>query len=108
MVYSCEEIELTLKLAYYAKIHLNEIERNMQRNDKQLYEEDYIFYSHIIHITSIWIDSLFPDEKEIIILRIFENKTYDSISIQVGYLNHSSIIRKYKKILYKIHKCYGI
>lgn len=108
MIYSCEEIELTLKLAYYAKIHLNEIERNIQFNNGKMQDEDYIFYSHIIRITNKWINLLFPDEKEIIILRIFEKKTYNMISVEIGYSNHSSIIRKYKKILYKIHKCYEI
>ena len=108
MIYSCEEIELILKLAYYAKIHLTEIERNMQFNNKKIHDEEYIFYTHIMRVTNIWIDSLFSDEKEIIILRIFERKIYNAISLEIGYLNHSSIIRKYKKILYKIHKCYVI
>ena len=34
----------------------------------------------------------------------FENKTFDLISIHVGYANHSSIVRKYKNIINKVRK----
>ena len=50
------------------------------------------------------IKELLPDELEIISLRNFENKTFDLISIHVGYANHSSIVRKYKTIINKVRK----
>lgn len=34
----------------------------------------------------------------------FENKTFDLISIHVGYANHSSIVRKYNSIINKVRK----
>ena len=47
---------------------------------------------------------LLPDELEIITLRNFEKMSFDLISIHVGYANHSSIIRKYRKIIDKVRK----
>ena len=57
-----------------------------------------------------WINTLLPDEAEIIQKRIIDKKAFDFIAIQLGYANHSSVIRKYKNILNKlslqeIHKC---
>lgn len=99
MIYQYEEIELTLKLSYFAKIHLGELERILQTSNDKKYTDDYIYYSHIINIVDSWLKSLFPDEQEIIILRILKNQTYNHIAFQIGYLNHSSVIRKYKGIL---------
>ena len=101
MIYQYEEIELTLKLSYFAKIHLRELDNNKK------YREEYVFYSYIVHIVDFWINSLFPDEQEIIILRIFERKTYDCIALKIGYSNHSSIIRKYKEILKKLYNIHN-
>lgn len=98
MIYQYEEIELTLKLSYFAKIHLGELERILQTSNDKKYTDDYIYYSHIINIVDSWLKSLFPDEQEIIILRILKNQTYNHIAFQIGYLNHSSVIRKYKGI----------
>ena len=103
MIYQYEEIELTLKLSYFAKIHLGELERNLQTNNDKKYTDDYIYYSHIINIVDSWLKSLFPDEQEIIILRILKNQTYNHIAFQIGYLNHSSVIRKYKGIINKLY-----
>ena len=47
---------------------------------------------------------LLPDELEIITLRNFEKMSFDLISIHVGYANHSSIIRKYRKIIDTVRK----
>ena len=99
MIYQYEEIELTLKLSYFAKIHLGELERILQTSNDKKYTDDYIYYSHIINIVDSWLKSLFPDEQEIIILRILKNQTYNHIAFQIGYLNHSSVIRKYKGII---------
>ena len=93
MIYQYEEIELTLKLSYFAKIHLRELEN--------------ILHSYIVYIVDFWLNSLFPDEQKIIFLRIFEKKTYDCIAIETGYSNHSSIVRKYKKIVKKIYNIHN-
>ena len=60
---------------------------------------------HITSEKSICIlKELLPDELEIITLRNFEKMSFDLISIHVGYANHSSIIRKYRKIIDKVRK----
>ena len=56
----------------------------------------------IINIVHSWINNLLPDEIEIIERRIIDKNTYDIIAIQLGYANHSSVIRKYKSILNKL------
>ena len=103
MIYQYEEIELTLKLSYFAKIHLRELENILQIDNDRKYNQDYIFYSYIVYIVDFWLNSLFPDEQKIIFLRIFEKKTYNHIAFQIGYLNHSSVIRKYKGIINKLY-----
>ena len=70
MIYQCEEIELTLKLSYFAKIHLRELENILQIDNDRKYNQDYIFYSYIVYIVDFWLNSLFPDEQKIIFLRI--------------------------------------
>ena len=93
MVYSNEEIELTLNFYSIKFKELNDHEKN-----------EYMFYSHIVSKVNYWLKALLPDELEIIALRNFENKTFDLISINVGYANHSSIVRKYKNIINKVRK----
>lgn len=106
MSYTLDEVELMLTLYPIAKIHLNEIEMIKQiRNGEKLskyekHSKDY--YSYIICIVDYWLNYLFPDEVEIVRLRVFNKLTFDYISIQLGYSNHSSIVRKYKSILKKI------
>ena len=105
MLYSKEEIELTLKLYSVAKIHLIEIEREEQFCiEKKEKGESNIFnyYSHIVFLVDSWLELLFPDEIEILKLRVFNRQTFDNISIKLGYANHSSVVRKYEKIIYKI------
>lgn len=80
MIYSNEEIELTLNFYSIAKLHIDNLNQALQFKE------------------------LLPDELEIIALRNFENKTFDLISIHVGYANHSSIVRKYKSIINKVRK----
>ena len=74
----------------------------MITNDNE--KNEYMFYSHIVSKVNYWLKELLPDELEIIALRNFENKTFDLISIHVGYANHSSIVRKYKSIINKVRK----
>ena len=102
MIYSNEEIELTLNLYSIAKSHINELNQKKQierLEDFNKYEKnDYLYYLHIVSIVNNWMKELLPDELEIITLRNFEKMSFDLISIHVGYANHSSIIRKYRKI----------
>ena len=95
MIYSNEEIELTLNLYSIAKSHINEL--NQKKQIERL--EDFNKYEK-----NNWMKELLPDELEIITLRNFEKMSFDLISIHVGYANHSSIIRKYRKIIDKVRK----
>ena len=74
MIYQYEEIELTLKLSYFAKIHLRELENILQIDNDRKYNQDYIFYSYIVYIVDFWLNSLFPDEQKIIFLRYLRRK----------------------------------
>lgn len=94
MIYSNEEIELTLNFYSIAKVHLDNLNQAIkfkELNDHK--KNEYMFYSHIVSKVNYWLKELLPDELEIIALRNFENKTFDLISIHVGYANHSSIVR---------------
>ena len=76
MIYSNEEIELTLNLYSIAKSHINELNQKKQierLEDFNKYEKnDYLYYLHIISIVNNWVKELLPDELEIITLRNFE------------------------------------
>lgn len=106
MSYTKDEVELMLALYPIAKVHLSEIEMISKiRKEGKLSECEKLFkdyYSFVISIVDCWLNVLFPDEIEIIRLRKFNKKTFDYIAIQCGYLNHSSIVRKYKRALNKI------
>lgn len=106
MSYTHEEIELTLNLYSIAQIHLKELERKrLVTNEKDFtnYERDsYFYYSYIIDIVNSWLIHLLPDEAEIIRLRNINKKTYDFIASQLGYANHSSVIRKHFNIIDKL------
>ena len=105
MVYSNEEIELTLNFYSIAKLHIDILNQALQFKELNDHEKnEYMFYSHIVSKVNYWLKELLPDELEIIALRNFENKTFDLISIHVGYANHSSIVRKYKSIINKVRK----
>ncbi len=106
MFYSREEVELTLSLYSIAKVHLNDLERkqliNGESNTTNFEKNCYHYYSYIINIVHSWINTLLPDEAEIIQKRIIDKNTFDFIAIQLGYANHSSVIRKNKNILNKL------
>lgn len=106
MYYSREEIEFTLGLYSIAKVHLNELERkkilDYENNVSKFEINCYHYYSYIINIVHSWINTLLPDEVEIIQKRIVDKNTFDYIAIQLGYANHSSVVRKYKNILHKL------
>ena len=76
MIYSNEEIELTLNLYSIAKSHINELNQKKQierLEDFNKYEKnDYLYYLHIVSIVNNWMKELLPDELEIITLRNFE------------------------------------
>lgn len=101
MKYSLEEIELTLKLYPIAKIHVKELD-NVRLLSSNEYCSEYNYYSHIIEIVDLWLERLYPDEIELLMLRICLKKTFDNIAVQLGYANHSSVVRKYKQIIFKI------
>lgn len=104
MFYSKEEVELTLNLYSIAKLHLREIDIKLQRNqnDNAVNYSYYTYYSHLVRIVDLWTEMLLPDEIQLLELRAHYKKTFNYISIQLGYANHSSVIRKYRSIIYKI------
>lgn len=86
MIYSNEEIELTLNFYSIAKLHIDNLNQALQFKELNDHEKnEYMFYSHIVSKVNYWLKELLPDELEIIALRNFENKTFDLISIHVGY-----------------------
>ncbi len=97
MKFSSQEVENILKLYPFAK-----------KKSQQVYSTntDYVdfhsFYDSIIYLVETWLSILEPDEKAIIIDKSFKNKSFETIAIQSYYANHSSVIRKYRKILQKI------
>ena len=92
-------------LSTYGFNELNQKKQIERLEDFNKYEKnDYLYYLHIVSIVDNWMKELLPDELEIITLRNFEKMSFDLISIHVGYANHSSIIRKYRKIIDKVRK----
>lgn len=98
--YSANEIEHTFYLFPFAKIKVIELKCNADKNIENSIE--YYHYLFIVRITEFWLSKCLPDEIEIITMRYFENKSLDYIAIQLGYKNHSSIIRKVNVIIKKL------
>lgn len=99
MKYSREEIIFFLSMHSIAKRKLTYL--NLQQ---EKYRKEIIFYEFIWEHAERWISELELDEKEIIIKRFDEKKTFDQIAIEIGYANHSSTIRKYTQIIEKIRR----
>ncbi len=103
MFYSFDEIELTLNLYPIAKLHAKEI--NLQKQlqmERDSYNEYEYYYNHIIKIVESWLEILSIDEKELLIMKIYQKQSYSCIASSLGYVSHSSVLRKYKKIIKKI------
>lgn len=100
--YTIDEIELTLKLYPISKIQLSKLSNDCSSKNDYVKKEMF-YYSFIIEKVELWMSKLLPYEKEIINLRIIRKRSFDYISIQFGYANHSSIVRKYNDILKKIY-----
>ncbi|UTY39513.1 hypothetical protein NMU03_01370 [Allocoprobacillus halotolerans] len=102
--YSIDEIELTLKFYPISKIQLSRLSNDCSKtNISKNTKNQMFYYSFIIEKVEIWMSKLLPYEREIIELRITRKRSFDYISIQFGYANHSSIVRKYNDILKKIY-----
>ena len=106
--YTVSEIEYTLYLFPFAKFKLKELERNIR--DDFDYEMEYHHYLFIFRTTEQLLETCSIDEIEIINMRFFEKKSYDFKSVQLGYKNHSSVIRKLsdiiKRMSIRIHESY--
>lgn len=104
MKYTKKEVEYTLYLYSIAKLHLEEMEHDSLTVANEMHELqiNYIYYKYIVKLVDLWTSQLLPDEIEIIELRTRKKKTFDDISITLGYANHSSVIRKYHEIIHKI------
>ena len=98
--YTTSEVEHTLYLFPFAKYRIKEYER--YRKERLISHTIYNHYLFIIEISDKWLSCCTYDEIEIIKLRYFENKSYDYISIRLGYKNHSSVIRKSNSIIRKM------
>lgn len=104
MSYSTNEIELTLNFYSIAILQLKTLGQDkILKNNLSTIENNSIFYySHLIKLVDFWLSHLLPDEVEIIESRIFKKKTFDLIAIELGYANHSSVVRKYQSIIHKL------
>lgn len=100
--YSTTEIEHTLYLFPFAKVKIAELERELNKDIKSSLE--YNHYLFIVKVSEFWLSKCEIDEGEIIRMRFFEKRSFDYISIQLGYKNHSSIIRKTNEILKRLSK----
>lgn len=100
MRYTIEEIELTLKLYPISKIRLCKLSNDCSNDSVK---KEILYYSFIVEKVEFWMSKLLPYEKEIINLRIVRKRSFDYISIQFGYANHSSLVRKYNDVLKKIY-----
>lgn len=97
MKFSSQEIEYILKLYPFAK------KKSKLLNIANTNCIDFHhFYDSIVYLVETWLSLLDHEEKKIIIDKIFKHKTFGTIAVQSYYANHSSAIRKYKKILQKI------
>lgn len=105
MFYSFAEIELTLNLYPIAKLHNEEInlKKQLQMERETCSEYEY-YYKHIINIVESWLEILSIDEKELLFMKIYQKQSYSNIASSLGYVSHSSVLRKYKKIINKISK----
>lgn len=76
MVYSNEEIELTLNFYSIAKLHIDNLNQAIQFKELNDYEKnEYMFYSHIVSKVNYWLKELLPDELEIISLPELQPET---------------------------------
>lgn len=98
--YTFTEIEHTLYLFPFAKSKLNEYKRCIQNN--KTISIEYYHYFFIVRLSEFWMSNCTNDEIEIIKMKFFERKKVDYISIQLGYKNHSSVIRKSDNIIKKL------
>ena len=99
MKYNKEEIIFFLSMRSIAKQRL--IQLNLH---KEKYPKEIVLYGLIWELTENWISDLELDEREILIKRFDERKTFDQIAIEIGYANHSSTICKYAQIIEKIRR----
>lgn len=97
MKFSSQEIEYILKLYPFAKTRSQQL-YSTNTNFINLHH----FYDSVVYLVETWLSLLDFDEKEIIIDKSFKNKSFETIAVQTYYANHSSVIRKYRKILQKI------
>lgn len=97
MKFSPKEIEHILKLYPFAK---KKVKQPYTKNTNFI--NLHSFYSSAILLVEKWVSLLDNDEQRLIIDRCFKNKSFEKIAIQSFYANHSSIVRKYNKILQKI------
>ena len=76
MVYSNEEIELTLNFYSIAKLHIDNLNQAIQFKELNDHEKnEYMFYSHIVSKVNYWLKELLPDELEIISLPELQAET---------------------------------
>ena len=103
MFYSPREVECQLTMYPYSQKklrHLEYLNHGNRLTDCQ--REELVFYTYIVGQVEQWVISLSPDERDIIRYRCFENMKFDYISVLLRYSNHSSVIRKYYKIIDQI------
>lgn len=99
--YSAKEIEVLFHLYPIATLKLKELTiKKEELSDIQ--KNVVIHYKYIIKFVDDILKTLPNDELEIIKMRYFKNYSFDDIAIQLGYRNHSSVIRKKNSIIKQI------
>lgn len=109
-----KEIECFLYLYPYAKnrtLILHDVIAYGKQKNNLSYEnilDEYTTYHFIEMLVENWLNFLYLDEIEIITYRYFKKYNYEQIAIKINYENHSTVLKKNKKILKKIERIENI
>ena len=91
-----------MKLNTYEIELILRIYPSIKKSEDQFTIMEISFREFIICSVEEWLEHLYDDEKEIIILKYFKNYKLDHIAGYLGYKNHSSLLKKCNSILEKI------
>lgn len=109
MKYSKKEIEHFLYLYPIMIKKRTEIDEllNYSILDKRKKEsllDDKLFYDMIYFRINSWLQLLENEELELIKYRYFDDLNYELIAFKLNYSNHSSMIKKLKKVIKKLER----
>ncbi len=109
MLSEAEEIEHIFYLYPIAKKRLAEYDEIIQYaalSEERICEiiQDKELYLIIVKTVDLWLEKLDDEEVKIIRMRYFQKLNYEQIASRLYYQNHSTIIRKIRRILSKLVK----